>query len=116
MSAMASFDVEIQRNEDYVRRFAILDDAGAALNLTGATFEWSFKMRAGDPDPVIATATIDVIDAAGGIVEVSFSGSDFAAVDGDWEEVRLAYDWIATQDSITTVLARGYLLLKPGVS
>ncbi len=115
---MRAFDlpISLQRNEDFAREFAITDDAGAALDLTGATFEWSFKMRAGDPDPVIASASVTVTDAVGGLVQVEFSGSDFAAVEGDWDAVRMAYDWIATQDGSTTVLAYGEFTLLPGVS
>lgn len=109
-------DIELQRNADYLREYTILDDDGAVLDLTGATFAWDFKMRAGDPDAPIASATVTVIDAPGGIVEVAFSGSDFDAVDGEFELVRLAYDFIGTQDSVSTPLARGYLNLIPGVS
>jgi hypothetical protein len=37
-------------------------------------------------------------------------------VEGVNETVRLAYDFIATQDGNTYLLARGAIILDPGVS
>lgn len=114
--AALELNIELQRNSDYRREFAILDDDGAALDLTGAVFAFDVKYRAGDPDPPLASATVTVVDAPTGITEVHLSGDQFNAVEGTHELVRLAYDWKATQDGDDTILARGYVLLSPGVS
>lgn len=114
--SIPTLDIELPRNADYRREYAIVDDDGAALDLTGAVFDLEVKYRAGDADPPIADATITVTDAPGGIVEVHLSGDQFAAVPGVNEIVRLAYDWKATQDGDDTILARGAIILTPGVS
>lgn len=116
MGATVKMDIELQRNATFARQFALTDDTGAALDLTGATFAFDVKARAGDPDPPLASATVTVVNAAGGLVKVVLAGSLFAAIDGDYEAVRLAYDFIGTQAGISTVLARGTLTLLPGVS
>ena len=109
-------DVELQRNADFVRELEITDSDGVPLDLTGATFAWKFKRRAGDPNPPVASATVTVTGAAAGLVRVEFSGSAFSDIEGQFEPVRIAYDFIGTQDGKTTLLARGYLTLLPGVS
>lgn len=112
----AQFDIEVQRNADYRREYAIVDDDGAPLDLGSATFELSVKYGAGDDDPPIASATVTVIDEPGGIVEVHLSGDQFDAVPGIKDIVRLAYDFIGRQDGDDIVLSRGVLILAPGVS
>lgn len=114
--SVAILDIEVPRNGDWRRNFAIVDDAGAPIDLTGAVSELSVKLRAGDPDPFVATATITPVDLVGGVLEVHLSGDQFAAVPGLSEIVRLAYDFKVTQDGDDNILARGAIILQPGVS
>lgn len=114
--AAVEFNIKLQRNADWRRELAIVDDLGDPLDLTGATFKLEVKYREGDPDPPLATANITVVDAPGGIIEAHLSGDQFAAVPGANELVNLAYDLIGTQDGDDTALARGYVILTPGVS
>jgi hypothetical protein len=115
--AAVRLDIEVQRNAAYARDFLIEDEEGLPIDLTGVTHEFDIKYHAGDPDPPIATATITPgVTPTEGRVTVEIDGADFAAVDGTHEVVRLAYDWIATQDGYRWPLARGYILLTPGVS
>lgn len=110
-------DIELQRNGDYRREYAIVDDDGAPLDLTGAVHAFDVKVRAGDPDPVLASATVTTVGpAVDGVVEVHLSGDQFAAVGGAQEIVRLAYDWKVTQDGDDNIIMRGYIVLTPGVS
>ena len=114
--SIANFDIEVPRNGDFRREFAIVDDVGAVIDLTGAVSELSVKLRAGDPDPPVASATITPVDLPNGIIEVHLSGDQFAAVPGVNELVRLAYDLKVTQDGDDNILARGAIILSPGVS
>lgn len=116
--AVAQMDIELQRNASYVREWGFTDagEPPVPLDLTGAEFALDVKASAGDPDPPIASATFAILDAPGGIVQVSLSGADFAAVEGEQERVVLAYDCIATQDDTPIPIARGALILLPGVS
>lgn len=114
---IANFDIEVPRNADWRRNLAVVADASPdPIDLTGATIELSVKMRAGDPDPPIASATITPVSLVGGIFEVHLSGDQFDDVDGVNEIVRLAYDLKVTQDGDDNIIARGAIVLTPGVS
>lgn len=114
--SIAAFDIEVPRNGDFRRELAALDDAGVAIDLTGAVIELAVKLRAGDPDPPVASATVAPVDLPTGVFEVHLSGDQFDAVPGVNEIVRLAYDLKVTQDGDDNILARGAIILSPGVS
>jgi hypothetical protein len=113
-------DISLQRNTDYVRLYEIVtpdaEGVETPVDLTGAALALDVKLRAGDADPPIASATITEDDYTLGRVTVALDGSQFDAVEGVNETVRLAYDFIATQDGNTYLLARGAIILDPGVS
>lgn len=109
-------DLELQRNATLTLEFEVQDATGTALDITGDTFKLDVKARAGDADPPLASATIAVLDAPTGLISIYLEGSDFSAVAGAFETVRLAYDLIGTIDGKDVPLMRGTLLLVPGVS
>lgn len=113
---VAVFNIELQRNADYVRQWVLKDSHGAPLDLTGAAFQLDVKAAAGAPDPPIGSATFTMIDAANGVLEIALRGDHFAALPGGYERVVLAYDCIATQDGDDLPIARGAIILLPGVS
>jgi hypothetical protein len=108
-------DISLQRNTDYVRLYEIVtadaEGVETPVDLTGAALALDVKLRAGDADPPIASATITEDDYTLGRVTVALDGSQFDAVEGVNETVRLAYDFIATQDGNTYLLARGAIIL-----
>lgn len=115
--AIENFDIEVPRNGDWRRHFVVLDDESTdRFDITGATIELSVKSRAGDADPPIASATTAIVSGPDGHFTVHLSGDQFNAVSGQFEIVRLAYDLKVTQDGDDNILARGAILLTPGVS
>lgn len=109
--------ISLHRNGSFVRRLVFKDPAtGGPVDLTGATFVMRTRRSAGAPGSPLATATVTVVNAAGGIIEVSLLGSAFNLVDGLQDIVVLAYDIVMVQSGVPRVLAEGPLLLKPGVS
>jgi hypothetical protein len=107
----------IHRNGAFRRRLAFTEPrTGVPIDLTGATFVLRVRRSAGAPGSPIATASIIVEDAPGGIIEVTLLGSAFSLVEGTQDIVTLAYDLVMTQGGVPRVLAEGPLTLKPGVS
>lgn len=109
-------DIELQRNEVLTLDYALKDADGGTLDITGATFALDVMTAAGVGGSPIASATVTILDPALGIIAITLDGSDFAAVDGAMEIVRLAYDLIMTLEGTPSAVMRGGLILVPGVS
>lgn len=114
-----------QRNGDEPFTLFLYDAEDSPIDLTGVTFNLQVRPAAGDGGTAIVDATnsidpaetgIIITDATGGQILITILGEDFAAVDGEFEDVRLAYDLIATKDGIDTALMRGPFILQPGVT
>jgi len=112
----ATFNIEVQRNGSYRKTWSFKAPDGTPVDLTGATYEMDIKHAAGD-GTVLASFTVALEGlASAGQISVALDGSALAAVDGVNEIVRLAYDLLVTQSGVKMILARGALLLTPGVS
>lgn len=109
-------DLELQRNASLTQQFVVQDSTGGALDVSGASFSMKVRYAAGDTGTPLATATVTVVNAATGVIEIYLTGSSFSAVTGAHEIVRLAHDLIMTLSGKTLAIARGTLSLVPGVS
>ena len=114
----AYLDIEVQRNADYHATWRFRDKiTGEPLNVSSWLFSLQVRPVAGASGPPIAYGSVDITDALEGKVGVKIRGSDFAAVEGEMEIVRLAYDFIAKDRTDTKVVdVRGQIILIPGVS
>jgi hypothetical protein len=110
--------IAVPRNGVYSKRWNIKDEAtGEPIDLTGWNFALDIKYAAGDADPPLGSGAVTVYDAGEGALNVLVDGTDFAAVPGTHETVRLAYDLVATVAGTgALVIASGPLLLEPGVT
>lgn len=108
--------IQLERNGTYQTAWSVADDEGTAIDVTGWAFALDVKYAAGEPDPPIASATITVVDAATGELSVVIEGADFAAVEGENENVTLAYDFVAVDAGVPQVMVSGPLILVPGVT
>jgi len=107
--------IEVTRTSAWRRLLRLRDAAGDPIDLTGATIALDVKY-AGGPGTVLASADISMPDPAAGEFVATVDGADFDEVPGPHEPVPLAFDIRAEQDGLATVLARGELLLLPGVT
>lgn len=109
-------DINVPRNAHYFEEWRLLDTDGTGLDLTDQTLEMDCRAIAGS-GPVIASATISVVEATEGRFTVDWDGADFDGVSVDTEIVRLAYDLLRTDSTGTpTIDARGHIVLLPGVT
>lgn len=70
-------DHEIFQGDQLVISCAVVDDAGAAKDITG----WTFTARLGSSSaPALITGTVSVVSAAGGTFTVTFDAADTEAL------------------------------------
>lgn len=114
----ATTPIRVPRNAQYKMGWTFRDrKTRAPLDISDWTFALDVKASAGAPGPPIASATFDNIVAIEGAVDVTLTGSDFSAVEGSQEVVRLAYDCLVQDgDGVVVALVDGVVLLTPGVS
>lgn len=113
----ASLDIEVPRNGDYFAGWTLRDqNTGEPLDVTGWTLAMQVRHVAGQGSVVASAQFSGRIDHAG-YFDVLLLGSDFAAVPGGSEIVRLAYDFRATDaDGVRVIETRGQIILIPGVT
>ena len=108
-------NIEIQRNAVVSLAFNFKDKvSGEPLNLV----EFSFRCEVsnGGGLPLIATIFARETDKNLGIINFDFDGADFSAVEGNTEQVNLAYNIIGLDgDGKDRVFVRGILILTPGI-
>lgn len=106
-------DLDVPRDGHYSQGWALSDDEGAPLNLTGHTIAAVAQTAAGT-DPVIASAAIDLYDAANGRFTMTWTGAAFVAVPGTTEIVRLSWKLRDRHpDGKTFDIVRGEIILFP---
>lgn len=111
-------DIEVPRNGDFFMGWQLVDDkTGDPFDITGWALKLQVKPVAGAPVGAIASAIFSGRDDASGFFNVRLRGSDFAAVPGPMERVRLAYDFLCTDASgLKIIETRGSVILVPGVT
>lgn len=110
-------NIRVPRNGDWFMGWALTDDTGAAIDITGWTLKLQVKAVAGAPGGPIASAIFSARDDVNGTFNVRLRGSDFASVAGPMERVTLAYDFLCTDGSgIKMIEVNGAVFLMPGVS
>lgn len=113
----AELDIEVPRNGDYFKRWYILDDQAAGIDITGWNLGLWIRTVAGDANPPVAYGHITGRDDANGSFNVKITGSEFVSVPGGQETVTLAYDFAGTDTTgVKVVETRGHIFLKPGVT
>lgn len=109
-------DIEVPRNGSYFASWQITDYEHDPIDLTDYVFEMDARTMAGT-GAIISSATITLAGAVDGIINVQWDGSSFASVPLVTEIVTLAYDLkMAGADSVARIIARGQVVLFPGVS
>jgi hypothetical protein len=85
-------DITIYAGNDVALDVSLLDEAGAALDLTGTSLEWGMAERFAD-DAVLRKATpveIEVTDEVAGLATVHLDPADTATLGGIYRhELRL---------------------------
>ena len=102
-------DISLHSGDSRTLRITINDDAGAALDITGATIKWQLSKKAADSvEPkgafILSKGTtstgIEITDATGGICEVTLAPADTEALAGEfYHELQMTLD-----GSVSTVL------------
>jgi len=106
--------------EDKVIPCAVVDGAGAAYNLTGATIRWSASYRPSTGALISKSSPasgITITNAAGGLFEINFDAADtdieaFIANSDSGEVVFYHYCKVQMSGGEKSVIFEGVLTLK----
>lgn len=113
----ATFHIRLGRNEDYLKDWALTDDDGAPLDLTGWTLELDIKERLATS--IVQSADLMVTDAVNGVLGVYIPGGPMAPISligNALQDIALVYDLRGTDvDGFRTVFVRGTLTMIRGV-
>jgi len=121
MSSSWQMDVEIPRSGAEQFTLLLQDVEGGPVDLTGVAVAIEFRNEAGDTD-TIAVAGVEVndnetglvwTDQANGQALVTYYGSDFSALDGAYEVVRLSHKIRFTKAGDAPLLVFGRVNLLP---
>ncbi|WP_333571302.1 hypothetical protein [Sphingomonas sp.] len=111
-----SFDIEVPRQGDWLREFAMTGDDDTPINLTGASIAWQAR-SVGGVGAVLGTAAVSIVEPLSGRITVRWHGPDFHAIGLPSEIVRVAHDMKVTYpDGIVDVPLRGQLIIYPEVT
>lgn len=108
----------LQQGQNVELPITIVDNAGTAVDLTGATARFAMARSPISSTPVIdsaaspATATVTFTDAVNGLVTVTIDDSDLDALQGDYYyELKITDS--SMNESITT---RGWISVEPALT
>ena len=111
--AAATSNITIEQGATYRRQLTIKDSAGAALNLTGATFAGQIRESADSVEAVAAFVFAITSPATLGKVDMSLTSTVTAALPGNLDGV---YDITLTQSGEVIRLLQGSVEVSPGVT
>lgn len=99
---MAALEIKIQKLRDKTYELTVKDQAGAAVNIAGATAKLSVREKEGEPNPPIKTyktspgageGTINITDGANGKLQVLFVSNDFSAIEFPIGKAYFEWRW-----------------------
>lgn len=98
-------------------RVTVKDEAGAAVDLTGATIKFQARKHPHSSTAVLSKTLgsgIAVENAAGGVFRIDIAPADTAAL-GNWRQEYL-YDVEVTKAGSPVTVARGTLTIEPDIA
>lgn len=117
---MTTENLELRRGDTHVFDLTILNAAGTAMNLTGATVRFTAKNNLSDADgsavitKISPSSGIVVTDAAGGLARLTLLPADTSSIT---QERVLYYDVQVTDgSSVVTTVLEGTLAIRLDVS
>jgi hypothetical protein len=80
------FDLEAFQGDDFSVAITIADDSGTPLDVRGRTYRAQIRTERGPGGKLLATFGTDTSDAIGGVVVLTLSAGETAAMaDGVWD-------------------------------
>ena len=105
-------DIFVDQGTDFTLQLSVVDTAGTAKNLTGATITAQARKDFTSANPT-ATFTTAVTNAVGGVCTISLSAAQTAAIKAG----RYVYDLMITSGSgDKTRVVEGQATVTPGVT
>lgn len=116
MAHLPETQFRMTRGDAKSYRVTVKDDAGAVVNLTGATIRAQFRKHPHSA-PVITlnvSSGIEIENAAGGVFRIDLTPAHTSAL-GNWEQTY-GFDVQVTKDDKPVTVVRGTLTIEPDYS
>lgn len=104
-------DFHIYRGDDWARTITFADPAGAVIDVSSRTFAAQIRATA-DSATILATMTVTMTQAALGIVEISLSAAQTAALEAGVDR----WDLSQTVSGLKTTLLAGAVYVEGDVT
>lgn len=112
-------DIYVQRNEDWSRLWHLTDEFNDPIDVTGCQITMQVKSRT-DNAAVIASGTINVLNATNGDVQLTLrasAGQPLSTFGSSLQTINLRYDVLLTYaDGFHLPLVGGSVILSRGVT
>lgn len=112
-----NLNITLSRNEDYCQQWALADNAGVAIDITG----WTIALHVRKPDDnatIVQHGDITIVDAVNGKFDVLLKASEGSALFAWPDTVQteiLPYDLrVSDTENVKTVLVSGNVVLTRG--
>ena len=110
MSSAAQYNININKEADFVRSFQIKEDS-VVKNITGHTFAAQIRSHHTDSDSTAFTCTIE--NAAQGLVQITLTDTQTSALEAGTQY----WDLVMTDDGGSkTRLVEGKAFVKAGIT
>lgn len=117
MSDAANYWITVQAGEDYAEVFALQNDDGTPVNLTGYTARMQVRRTFKAATPALSLTSPAgglVINGAAGTVTVSVSNSQTAALCVDNDRTQYVYDLeVESGGGLVTKVSKGFFTVHP---
>jgi hypothetical protein len=113
-SGSRSEDLTVVQGTDALFKIVIKDSAGAAFDVTAKSFSASLKKSYNSTDTI--NFTVAVSDAAAGIISISLSDTQTAALDGDSRYVYDLFMYNTSGSTDITSILKGKVFVESSVT
>ena len=116
MAHLPETQFSMTRGDAKSYRVTVKDEAGALVNLTGATIIAQFRKHPHSPATISLAVGSGIVveNAAGGVFRMDIAPAMTSAL-GNWRQV-LGFDVQVTKDGAPVTVARGTLTIEPDYS
>jgi len=115
-SGSRSEDLTVVQGTDALFKIVIKDSAGAAFDVSSKSFSASLKKSYSSDDSTAVDFSVAISDAAAGIISISLTDTQTAALDGDSRYVYDVFMYNTSGSTDITSILKGKVFVESSVT